>query len=335
MKSVNREVLLTIGIPTFNRANYLRDLLEHLLAQIMVCNDLQAEILVCDNCSEDETESVCREYVLQCPSIVSYMRHKENIGFDANVDSLFNSARGQYVLLHGDDDLPLPGAIDHIRDIICTPSRDSPQVIFCNHELVNYKTGASVNIMEDFYIRPLDIVGNTVLYKSGIAFLRQHMAPLYGGLTGTVILRSAWITSERNSYMGTNFIQLAVAYQIVVCNPMCIVYSPKFIVRMNTPHSWPLHGELFFGLLKASRPIAELYPPDIVIWLRRSKDWAVRKAIILYRANSPRDRDLTQMILNSLDKNTIGYWFFDLPLIWLPRIICKLIFKARLYFENH
>ena len=56
---VNMSKLVTIGIPTFNRANgYLRYALESAIAQTY----RNLEIIVSDNCSYDDTEAVVRHY---------------------------------------------------------------------------------------------------------------------------------------------------------------------------------------------------------------------------------------------------------------------------------
>ena len=45
---------------------------------------------------------------------VSYHRHQENIGSDANFSSCFHMARGKYFWLFGDDDIIVPGALAEI-----------------------------------------------------------------------------------------------------------------------------------------------------------------------------------------------------------------------------
>lgn len=91
--------LLTIGIPTYNRAGTLRRAVESALAQD--CGDV--EILIADNASSDGTEAYCRALAEREPA-VRYIRHRSNHGPTANFNSVLRQARGDYFLFLSDDD---------------------------------------------------------------------------------------------------------------------------------------------------------------------------------------------------------------------------------------
>ncbi|MEX2493376.1 MAG: glycosyltransferase family 2 protein [Nitrospirales bacterium] len=91
--------LVTIGIPTYNRADgYLRQALESALRQTY----RNIEIRVSDNCSSDHTEAVVKSY--DDPRIV-YVKHPQNIGAIRNYNFCLEQAKGEYFLLLHDDDL--------------------------------------------------------------------------------------------------------------------------------------------------------------------------------------------------------------------------------------
>jgi glycosyltransferase involved in cell wall biosynthesis len=100
---------LTIAIPTWNRAPYLRLNLEQLAAQFPAVAR-KVEILISDNCSTDETPEVVNGFVAHGLPI-RYIRNPENIGSDCNIAQCFNEAAGRYVLILGDDDLLVDGAL--------------------------------------------------------------------------------------------------------------------------------------------------------------------------------------------------------------------------------
>ena len=87
----------TIGIPTFNRAGYLRKSLASALAQTL--DDV--EILVSDNASTDETSDV----VHQAGPRVRYLRNTTNVGMWPNFEKLVEAAEGEYFSFLQDDDL--------------------------------------------------------------------------------------------------------------------------------------------------------------------------------------------------------------------------------------
>ncbi|MEQ1846184.1 MAG: glycosyltransferase family 2 protein [Nitrospira sp.] len=91
--------LVSIGIPTYNRANsYLRHALRSAVSQTYK----NIEIIVSDNCSPDNTESVVKAF--NDPRI-RYYRQTENIGPVKNRNFCVEQARGEYFVMLLDDDL--------------------------------------------------------------------------------------------------------------------------------------------------------------------------------------------------------------------------------------
>ena len=102
--------LLTIAIPTWNRASFLALTLKQLAHE--GCNDWGAvEVLVSDNASTDGTARVVAD-VVASGMPVRYIRNSDNVGSDANIAQCFNCALGSYVLILGDDDLLMDGALE-------------------------------------------------------------------------------------------------------------------------------------------------------------------------------------------------------------------------------
>jgi hypothetical protein len=315
-------VLLTIAIPTFNRVKYLRQTLNLLIAQVLNEKKSLFEILVADNASNDGTDKLCSYYLTEYPGLFQYIRHSQNLGFDSNLDSLFMKARGEYVLLHSDDDYPNDGALRTLMRIINSES-SKPALIYTYHQLINSETGLSVAQHEPFFIPPVGKIGQIVIYSSGIELLELVNTTLSGGLTGTVIKLTDWLKSERKQYIGTNFLHLAVGNQVAAIQSVCIVYSQLFVCRVGDTHRWPTNGEVYFGHHKAGRPLIEKFPKKIVERIRR-QDWSVTKALVSYRCSAPKDTRLVDFIRDSLDKNRFSYWLIDLPLLVAPAIFYQI-----------
>jgi glycosyltransferase involved in cell wall biosynthesis len=91
--------LVTIAIPTYNRADtYLKQALLSAIGQTY----RNIEIIVSDNCSADNTESVVKNFM---DSRIRYFRQKENIGPYKNFNFCLEQAKGEYFLIMSDDDL--------------------------------------------------------------------------------------------------------------------------------------------------------------------------------------------------------------------------------------
>lgn len=99
--------ILSICIPTYNRAGYLRDTLESILSQDGID---EIEIVISDNCSVDTTREVAEAFVRRYPGTVTYSRNEKNI-LDANFAKALLLGTGQFLKLHNDTAVLCDGAI--------------------------------------------------------------------------------------------------------------------------------------------------------------------------------------------------------------------------------
>lgn len=98
--------LLTIAIPTYNRCDYLKQTLTAILAQ----KSDEVNIVICDNCSQDDTA----EYLASLGESITYFRQEINVGADNNFISCLTHATGDYVWTLCDDDIPCSNTLDSI-----------------------------------------------------------------------------------------------------------------------------------------------------------------------------------------------------------------------------
>lgn len=99
---------VSVCVPTFNRAAYLRESLPTLLRQ----DADDYEVLVVDNHSSDETPDVVRSF--NDPRI-RYVRNERNLGSRGNWNRCIELATGEYVAICHDDDLYAPAFISASR----------------------------------------------------------------------------------------------------------------------------------------------------------------------------------------------------------------------------
>src|SRR5450759_2852582 len=86
----SREPLLTIAIPTFNRAGMLKDCILSALSQTYK----NFEVIVSDNASTDETQEVLKSF---CDRRLRVVRQKTNIGLLPNWNACLAEASGEYI----------------------------------------------------------------------------------------------------------------------------------------------------------------------------------------------------------------------------------------------
>ena len=115
------DVVLSICVPTYNRANFLRHLFPH-IREVAKAFDFSYEIVVSDNCSPDETPEIVQGFIAEGLPI-RYFRQEENKRL-SNLFSAFRHARGEFLVYLADDDLIIPEALaDNIRFM-----RDNPEI---------------------------------------------------------------------------------------------------------------------------------------------------------------------------------------------------------------
>lgn len=110
--------LLTLAIPTFNRLDCLRLLIESVIHQIPPEGVLgeMFELLICNNASTDGTTEYLNR--LATHKGIRVIHHAANCGPVDNVIHCFESATGKFVWVMGDDDVPLGGAINAVMECI-------------------------------------------------------------------------------------------------------------------------------------------------------------------------------------------------------------------------
>ncbi len=104
------EKLLSICVPTYNRAEILRIFLGKLQREFETINVNEIDLLVSDNCSTDNTEDVVKSKIDEGMPI-NYIRNVENLGMDGNFVQCFKKASAKYVWVIGDDDLIKSGSL--------------------------------------------------------------------------------------------------------------------------------------------------------------------------------------------------------------------------------
>ena len=170
---------LTIGIPTWCRADYLKNNLDSLTRQIASLPDQTVEILVSDNASDDATPTLCTDLARQFP-FLRYHRNQSNIGANANFEQVITLAKGQYVWLLGDDDLLAENCIEKViqdirqyqPDIVTGPAIDSTTGQKATHRHITETTltGSSV-----FHTEEMIALAGKI---SGLIFKKQSIEPL-------------------------------------------------------------------------------------------------------------------------------------------------------------
>lgn len=101
---------ITVMIPTYNREKCLLKVLECLKNQ--TCQDF--EIVISDNCSDYDVKSSIEKYEIFFGDRLHLIVRNTNVGSTVNINGVFTLANTKWGWLLGDDDFPLPNAVETI-----------------------------------------------------------------------------------------------------------------------------------------------------------------------------------------------------------------------------
>ena len=251
MNKEQTQPLLSIIIPTYNRAALLVYTLSFFKEQIERNAD-KVDLIVCDNASTDETDSVMQEFSKNEDFFTykHYAQHLE-LGGDSIVRSTEN-AEGKFFLIYGDDDIPMPYMVDYLLYCI----KRFPDI---GYMCFNRLRGNSFE--EGFGIENIHIGGQNhicegiVEYKNVGDFAEKHQSEV-GFISVNVIRTDLWNKRYKDVYpndcRGYEFI-LPYLYSakgqrcIYVQHPLCIQRLPS-LINKNAAQLWGDKRLLYFYL---------------------------------------------------------------------------------------
>jgi glycosyltransferase involved in cell wall biosynthesis len=208
--------LVTVGIPTFNRAQMLPRAIESVLHQTY--NNI--EIIISDNYSTDKTYSICKKYANAHKQIRLY-RQKTNTGPINNYLFVLKYAKGKYFMWVSDDDTRSP---DYIEKVVALLELD-PSTVLGVTSAVQFNTTST-------YLLNLPFRKHEDSYHATNKFLinPQIISPLFYGIYRTSILRSIGVHHDgRPLYNGTSDI-LTVLEVLLRGN---LVQASGYLMQIN------------------------------------------------------------------------------------------------------
>jgi GT2 family glycosyltransferase len=113
--------LVSILVPCFNGAAWLREALDSILAQTYP----HIEVLLLDDCSSDDTPRIAAEYADR----VRVIRQPRNLGIYDNVNVGIDLARGELIATYHADDIYLPGIVQ--AQVDCLRAHPEVGAVFC------------------------------------------------------------------------------------------------------------------------------------------------------------------------------------------------------------
>lgn len=211
--------ILSIAIPTYKRAELLNETLYAFLPQIE-----PHQIPICISYTEDsgKTERVIKEFRNSYPLVTS-ITDPSATNIDKKMVSVVSLAKSRYVWLFGDDDLPAPGAINRILEIL--DEKDWGMLVLNasshNSDYTSTVEEKRIRIQED------------VIYAPGEheALLRDT-ASYITFLGGLVFEKAMWDSEDPTDFLESDYSHVSVLYRSVVGRYARLVADPLLLIRL-------------------------------------------------------------------------------------------------------
>ncbi|OAQ38603.1 hypothetical protein A5893_14415 [Pedobacter psychrophilus] len=123
----------SVALCTYNGSKYITKQLDSILNQTIVPD----EIIICDDCSTDNTSAILDDYFLKYPEIVSVFKNPEKLGAIKNFEQAIKLTKNETIFLSDQDDIWQPNKVK----IILSEFSSNPKVklIFTNAFLIDGK----------------------------------------------------------------------------------------------------------------------------------------------------------------------------------------------------
>jgi glycosyltransferase involved in cell wall biosynthesis len=304
--------LLSILIPTYNRAHCLSLLLETLTLELQEVSD-KVTIIIGNNASTDETSIIIDAFSTKFPTS-KILHHSCNLGPDENFCQCIDQVTSRFFWIIGDDDLPKVGLIRQIVNLLEQKNYD---LLYLNSEwlpnITSANDGTPMGVLVSKAISREDFaqqVNVWVTFISGMVVNLDRLYELNPGLnlrrfTKTSLVQLGWVLPL-----------LVTGSRFCVINQRCILatggntggYKLLMVFSTNFP---AILSTVCGSSSKVSRSIVArlvwTYIPALLWTLRFRNNLAFT----------------TENMLDSLRplRGTLGYWLMLLPLVKFPKLL--------------
>lgn len=311
--------LLTISIPTWNRAKILDGALYHLLHQVNEFEKL-IDVVISDNYSSDNTSEIIKKWQHKYPHIKFTVYHQSrNTGFYGNFQKCKELSTGKFIWVLSDDDYVCKDVICNIISIL-QKYKSTLAILYLNNKVIN----ARINNSSSYKITKID----KLFYKYNYRL--------------TLVSTTIFLNHKENDkfiykkFENSNFIGFALMVDVIRFRNETAILSGKLLkCRMDTISGYNFFDAFIFNIFSIfnymvsigySNKIIRIFKENLIIHI-----WA--KRYFYFKAKGKLDANLeyydlktANHILQKYFKGTISYWLIIFPMTLFPSSVFRKCF---------
>lgn len=308
--------LLTVVIPTYNRANDLKECLSYVIPQVLPHKD-KVHIYISDNASTDDTPCLIEGIMSEYPDIITYYRQEKNITASPNFNDAVHRVESEYVYMLSDDDFIVPECISFMLD--CISKYPNVKYFYLNQYVADEDMNGMIvwneNVGKDY----------VTVYETGGELIKQYLdGP--SCISANLFKKEVWVNAtDKMKEDCPGYVWLSILFHGVIGEKSAFIHYPMFTARMPKVQryaaNWPWYyikglGQLFTYLDAYHKGIYAAWIDHqqkkgrrrflmmLTTVTQNKKIYRERAAEIKVYINSPLDR-----IFYSLLVTVIPQWF--------------------------
>ncbi len=308
--------LITVGIPTYNGSKYISETIDSILIQMEFVPEGFVEILISDNCSDDDTAKIIAGYCKKYPDIFSYYKNVENVGFDKNLNLIFERAQGKYVWLLSDDDVLISDALKTITELL----KKDFDYIHLNWSECNQKLKVNNH-------KALKLLKNETFFDFNLFLTKVKTSPIF--ISSNIFKKSSW-GKDANEFIGTGWLHYAKLFNISKRPSKILVVSNPTVKYRWSEGGWKTNHLFNIKLTLTLFDLINFYKdyisPKV---LQECIDITLSELHFEICASRLSKEIIPADILDKLKKNLIPFWrfqFFYLKLLKIPLPVVRVFY---------
>lgn len=230
--------ILSICIPTYNRAELLDYVLNGIFSQ---CNEdilQKIEVVISDNDSKDETWKIVDTYLTKYKYNLQYHKNLTNIWSNKNVIKVTEYAQWKYIRLLADDDCLTDFALEYVLDIIKKTDFDLMLAGVQFSENTNIKVNKKHNSFNVF-----NWIGEYILYLYDHNLSYQNLISFFSFYSIVIVKNSyfkKWLNSKKSFLWNTNNFPHDIIVYHNLKDKKIVIPNNAFVIGriLNESYGW-------------------------------------------------------------------------------------------------
>ncbi|MEM3585173.1 MAG: glycosyltransferase family 2 protein [Candidatus Woesearchaeota archaeon] len=236
-----KEPLLSICIPTYNRASLLESAIKSILSQVTPKLYKKIEICISDNCSTDNTTAVVKRLQKESKIRIRYHKNRMNCGADYNYMKVIEMAKGEYCWYLSSDDEIERGGVKKVLDEI--NKNKNIDLLIVSRKVYDITMTVPLNRID----RSFDIMKERKEFRSPLEAVRK-ITTLLGYLSVLIFKRKKWNEAKEGyeEFIGSAYVMVYVLLKMIKSGAK-VVFVPNKIIKYRFGNDSFLKGLKLVG----------------------------------------------------------------------------------------